>query len=52
MKKLDNSIDQKINKLNEKFSNVNNELKAEIGTMKANIEAHLSDKESINETLV
>ena len=37
-KKLDDSIDQKINKLNEKFSNVYDELKAEIGTMKANIE--------------
>lgn len=50
-KKLDDSIDQKINKLNEKFSNVYDELKAEIGTMKANIEANMSDIESINETL-
>ena len=50
-KKLDDSIDKKIGKLEEKFTNVYEELKAEIGTLKADIQANTSDIETINETL-
>ena len=49
--KLDDSIDEKINKLDDKFSNRFEELKTEIGTLKADIEVNTVDIGAINETL-
>ena len=49
--KLDRSIDDKINKLEDKFSNRFDELKSEIGSLRADIEGNSLDIGTINETL-
>lgn len=51
-KKLDDSIDVKITKLETKFTGVFEELKEEMGNMKNNIEKNETDIVAINEKLV
>ena len=50
-KKLDDSIDEKINNLNDKFTSRFDDLKVEIGALKTEIEGNTSDIVSINKTL-
>lgn len=49
--KLDNSIEEKINRLDDKFTNRFEELKTEMGVLKSDIEGNTSDIRSLDKTL-
>ena len=50
-KDLDDSLGQKISKLDKKFSNMFLELKGELGTLKSDVQAVVSDVDSLTERM-